>query len=162
MEMRPMVDFNGIVFRLAGVLFAIEAIRVREVLGGVDLKPLYVSGQSQGFLQSRGRTLPVVDLRTALGLPSAAHEGPNSFLAVQTGEPGKVMALWVDAVVEMVTLPPAELKPLTGPVDVVPPGYLMSMFIRGDEAVYLLNMDRTLAIPERFESENLELKNLAG
>lgn len=69
MEIRPMADFKGIVFRLAGALFAIEAVRIREVLGGVDLQPLYVSGQSQGFLQSRGRTLPVLDLRTALGLP---------------------------------------------------------------------------------------------
>lgn len=162
MEIRPMADFNGIVFRLAGALFAIEAVRIREVLGGVDLQPLYVSGQSQGFLQSRGRTLPVLDLRTALGLPPAHREGPNSFLAVQAGEPGKVTALWVDGMVDMVAVPPSELKPLTGPVGDVPLGFLSSMFIRGDEAVYLLNVDRVLAIPDRFEGERPALENLAG
>lgn len=39
MEMRPSAEFNGVLFRLEGVLFAIEAIRIREVLGGVDLSP---------------------------------------------------------------------------------------------------------------------------
>lgn len=162
MEIRPASEFNGIVFRLEGALFAIEAIRIREVLGGVDLQPLYVSGQSQGFLQSRGRTLPVVDLRAVFTLPPIPREGPNSFIAVQTAEPGKVVALWVDAVVDMAAIPPAELKPLTTPVADVPGGFLSSMFIRGDEAVYLLNLDRVLTSPGSFEGEKQELKNLAG
>jgi purine-binding chemotaxis protein CheW len=160
--MRPPAEFNGVLFRLEGVLFAIEAIRIREVLGGVDLQPLYVSGQSQGFLQSRGRTLPVVDLRTVFTLPPIRREGPNSFIAVQAGEPGKVVALWVDSVVEMLAVPPAELKPLATQVADVPGEFLSSMFIRGDEAVYILNLDRLLSSPGGFEGENPELKNLAG
>ncbi len=162
MEIRPVVDFNGVIFRLAGVLFAIDAVRIREILGGVDLQPLYVSGQSQGFLQSRGRTMPVLDLRTAFALPPVHREGPNSFIAVQSGEPGKVIALWVDAMVEMIRVPSAELKPLTAPVSDIPSGFLTSMFIRGDEAVYVLNLDRVLSAPESFEGEKQELKNLAG
>jgi chemotaxis signal transduction protein len=162
MEMRPSSEFNGIVFRLEGALFAIEAIRVREILGGVDLQPLYVSGQSQGFLQSRGRTLPVADLRTVFNLPPTRREGPNSFIAVQTGEPGKIVALWVDAVMEMAAIPQAELKPLTTAVADMPSGFLSSMFIRGDEAVYLLNLDRVLSSPGGLGGEKQELKNLAG
>ncbi len=154
-------DYNGIIFRLAGALFAIEAIRVREVLGGVDLHPLYVSGQSQGFLQSRGRTMNVLDLRTIFSLPPITREGPNAFIAVQSGEPGKLTALWVDSVVEMVTVPPAELKPLNSPVAGIPEGILTSMFIRGEEAIYLLSLDRVIPGPGKFGEETPALKNLA-
>jgi purine-binding chemotaxis protein CheW len=162
MEMRPPAEFNGIVFGLGDVLYAVDAFRIREVLGGMDLLPLYVTGQSQGFLQSRGRTFPVVDLREVFSLPPAHREGPNSFIVVQAAEPGKVTALWVDRVVEMIAVPSAELKPLTTPVADVPSGFLSSMLIRGDKPVYLLSLDGVLSSPGSFEGEKPELKNLAG
>jgi chemotaxis signal transduction protein len=105
--------------------------------------------------------MTVLDLRSVFSLPPVEREGPNAFIAVPSGEPGKLTALWVDSVVEMVTVPFAEMKPLTSPVAGIPEGILASMFIRGEEAIFLLNLERVLSGPGKSGEEAPALNSLA-
>src|SRR5271170_7547960 len=96
--------FDGITFRLNGMVFAIDALKIREVVGGAEWLPAEVEGGTQSSIQVRGRVLQVIDLRRLFGFPSLEKIGMNSFIAVQVpgADRNHLAAIWVDALLEMI------------------------------------------------------------
>jgi chemotaxis signal transduction protein len=62
--------FDGVTFRLHGLIFAIDALKVREMVGGAEWMPATGEDGTQNTIQVRGRMIPVVDLRKLFGCPS--------------------------------------------------------------------------------------------
>ena len=139
-------EFNGVTFRLNEVVYAVDALKIREIVGGAEWKPLSVEGESQSFIQLRGRTVPVLDLRVQFGFPSLPTEGLNSFIAVQGpgSDRGSLTALRVDAVLDIIKLSGQELKPLSGASYEAPTAYLEACFSRGEESGYVLHVEEIL------------------
>jgi purine-binding chemotaxis protein CheW len=99
-----------IVFKLDGREFALPVENVSEVLRMVTLAPV-PEGPSwlPGVINLRGVVVPVVDLRTRLGLPRERW-GVNTPIIVAECV-GKMLGLLADAVVELLTVPSSSISP---------------------------------------------------
>jgi len=139
-------DFNGVLFRINGYSCAIDALEIREILGGTEWKPPSVEGEPGAFLQVRGKVAKVWDLRQTLGFEPAAREGVNSFIAVQApgDDRNRLVALWVDLVLELMAIPGRELKALPGSFTEMPARYFRAFFDQDGVPVYVLNLPEIL------------------
>ena len=148
-------DFNGVLFRINGYSCAIDAFDIREIVGGTEWKPLSVEGETGAFLQVRGKTAKVWDLRQTLGFSPAVREGVNSFIAVQApgGNRNRLVAFWVDTVLELVAIPSGNMKALPSSFGEMPAAYFQSFFEQDGGPVYVLNVGEVLksGFPEEKE-----------
>ena len=104
-----------VVFRLGGEGYALEVMRVQEVL---DMQALTeVPGGPRfllGVINLRGHVVPVYDLRMSFGLPKMAQPTQvPSVLIVETilGSDTQVTGLVVDRVSDVLEFSPEELQP---------------------------------------------------
>src|SRR5581483_10849013 len=89
------VDVDVLVVEVAGQRHAIPAADVEEILPAATVLPIPgAPAVIAGVLDVRGRCLPVVDGRAALGLASKPAEPTDHFVVVRTGR--RVVALHVD------------------------------------------------------------------
>ena len=138
-------EFLG--FVLAGEEYAVELDRIREI---VKVPPITEVPRSPpeicGIMSLRGEVMPVFDLGKRLGLP-AREGGPNRRARVVVVDVGQGPAgVLVDAVEQVVHLPPSAIEP-------PPPGLgvgVESEFLSGigrqrDRMYVLLNLSAVLA-----------------
>lgn len=104
-----------VIFRLGGEYYALEVMRVQEVL---DVKALtHVPGgprSLRGVLNLRGHVVPVYDLRVPFGLPAEPPSGrAPSVLMVEPSAGGgqRVTGLLVDRVSDVLEFSPDEILP---------------------------------------------------
>jgi purine-binding chemotaxis protein CheW len=100
----------------------------------------------RGVTNLRGRILPVVELRSRLGLPPAVLT-PRSRIVV-TEAHGRVLGLLVDAVLQVTRIPADTVQP--APDDVLTPqaDWLAGVARRPDRLLILLELDAVL-LPQR-------------
>ena len=142
--------FNGVTFRIGGDTFAVDALRVREVVGRAEWQPLAAEGEKGGFIQVRGRTVPVLDLREKFGFPGASKEGMSSFIVVQAegNDRNRQVALWVDTLLAMLSVPREQLGALKNALGAVPDRFLKAVVESGEGPIYLLELDEVLGEKE--------------
>ena len=152
--------FNGVVFRLQGLSFAIDALAVREIVGGADWKPLSVEDESDRFIQVRGKAAFVVDLRVLFGFSPSTGEGLNSFIAVEASgsDRNRLAALWVDTVLELVHVPGGQLK--APDRSEIPLKYVRALFQNDETVVHVLKVEEILE--QAFSGRALALENKAS
>jgi chemotaxis signal transduction protein len=145
--------FSAVVFLLNGHPYAIDALKVREIVGGANWEPLSIEGEKESFIQIRGKAARVVDLRERLGLPYAAKEGLNAFVAVQVpgAERNRLAALWVDKLLDLIHVPVDQLKNPPLSLRSIPPKYLKALIGGETESVCVLELDEILK--DGFEGE---------
>jgi purine-binding chemotaxis protein CheW len=104
-----------VVFRLGGEGYALEVMRVQEVL---DIQTMTdVPGSSKcllGVINLRGHVVPVYDLRIPFGLPVDPKPArAPSVLIVETvqGNDSQVTGLLVDRVSDVLEFSPEEVQP---------------------------------------------------
>lgn len=68
--------------RLAQEHYAIETLRVREIIGMLDITPLpQMPNYVRGVINLRGRIIPVIDLRLRIGMQPLEY-GPRTCVVV--------------------------------------------------------------------------------
>jgi purine-binding chemotaxis protein CheW len=106
------LDFQDIqlaTFRLGDTLFALDILRIKEIIPARRLSSLASpSRYLDGVITLRGEVIPVMNMRKRFGLPPAADETANKLILVRLVR--QVLALAVDEVLEVITIPVAELK----------------------------------------------------
>ena len=138
-----------VVFRLGGEGYALEVMRVQEVL---DIESMTeVPGSPKcllGVINLRGRVVPVYDLRIPFGLSNDANGGrAQSVLIVETeqGNESGVTGLVVDRVSDVLEFPPDQVQasPQLGLGKTTP---FVRGLIRHQEAFLLvLDLDRVFS-----------------
>ncbi len=143
--------FDGVIFKLHGMALAVDALKVREVVGRAEWQP--VNEENQSLIQTRGRLIPVVDLRRLFGFSSLEKDGMNSFIAVQIpgADRNQLAALWVDSLLEMIHVPQGELKAVPGAIGGVPAHFLQAVFEKDGESIYVIQTDEI--VREEFSGE---------
>ncbi len=97
-------------FRVGGEDYAIDVMRVREIIPSVEVTPVPRAPPFiPGVIRLRGEVIPIVDARVRLGLPAAAPTGKTKFLVVKVGP--RRIGLVVDEVTEVVRVPRSEIRP---------------------------------------------------
>ena len=100
-------------FRLAKEEFAIQVLRVREIMGMQDITAVpQTPPYMKGVINLRGKIVPVVDLRLKFGFPEVEATPATCIIVVQlkSGKDTLLMGLLVDAVSEVLNFSPADIE----------------------------------------------------
>jgi purine-binding chemotaxis protein CheW len=135
-------------FFVHGEEYAIEILRVREVLESLPLTRVPTTPPSiRGVVNIRGTVVPVVDLGLRFGLPELAIGRRTCIVVVDVAEEGVTtgMGLLVDQVNQVIDLDDSR-------IEAVPPfgvhvrlDFLRGMGAVGEKLVMLLDVDRVLS-----------------
>ncbi len=137
-------DEQIVVFRLGPELYGVDIFRVSEIVRPQATTRLPQSeSHVRGLIDLRGKTIPVLDLGSRLGLP-AAEASDKSRVVVVEGETGLV-GLAVDEVREVLTIDAAQTEAPPAAAGQGSGEYVRGVTKRADRLIVLLDLDRALA-----------------
>ncbi len=103
-------------FRVSGEDFAVDIMRVREIIPPVPLTPVPEAPRHvAGVFRLRGEVIPVVDLGRRLGLKPVEPTRRAKYVVVKVA--GRLLGLMVDEVCEVLRLDREELRPAPAAID---------------------------------------------
>lgn len=137
-------------FSLADESYGVPVLKVREIITMLHITtvpqmPPYV----KGVINLRGKVIPVIDLRTKLGLPAAKLTDSNCIVVVQvtpTGMETKNIGLIVDAVEEVANLSQEDIEPAPDFGGSINVEYLLGMATLKGSVKSLLDIEKVIAI----------------
>lgn len=96
-------------FKLDDQEYALKTANVVQVTRMVaTVRPPRASATIEGMFNLRGKVIPLINIRQLFGLPTKTHDLNTQLLIAQSD--AHTMALAVDAVSEVLTLPPSNLE----------------------------------------------------
>ena len=137
-----------LIFVLAGEEYAVDILRVREIIRYTT--PTRVPGMPasvRGLINLRGRVVPVIDLAVRFGFPESATTERTSIVMVETtsAEGEVVIGIITDAVTAVLELAAEQIQPTPSFGTKVGAEFLDGMAEKGDQKfAMLLNIDRVL------------------
>lgn len=158
----PNASHQYLVFTLANDVFAIDILRIREIIefGQMTRVPL-MPPSVRGVINLRGAVVPVVDLlaRFGRGETPVARRTCVVILEVADGDGFQVLGVMVDAVNEVIEIPAADIEP--------PPAFgarIRSDFISGmarvnGRFIIVLEAARVLSVDEMATLDNAALRD---
>lgn len=133
-----------VVFRLGDESYGIDIFRVSEIIRVREITPIPgTEAHIRGLVNLRGRTIPIVDLRTRLQLPPAEETESARIIVVDT-EGGHVGVV-VDAVAEVRTLKASQLEETPAILSSQASDFVKSLAKQEDRIITLLDLDKALA-----------------
>jgi len=137
-------------FSLAEESYGVPVLKVREIITMLHITtvpqmPPYV----KGVINLRGKVIPVIDLRTKLGLPAAELTDSNCIVVVQITQAGmetKNIGLIVDAVQEVVNLTQEDIEPAPDFGGSINVEYLLGMATLKGNVKSLLDIEKVIAV----------------
>ena len=130
------LDDQRLALRLSGVERVVWAVALTPLPEAPDVIP--------GVVNVEGRVMPVVDIRSRLGLPERALHPDHQFIIAKT--PRRTVALWVD-MVEGVIEPEEDAVIPAG--EIVPGmGYIEGVVKLPEGVILIHDLDRFLSIEE--------------
>jgi purine-binding chemotaxis protein CheW len=137
-----------VTFTLDREEFGIPIGRVREVLRVGDITRVpEAPPHIRGVTSVRGRILPVVELRTRLGLTALGDPGARARVIVVEAH-GRVLGLIVDAVNQVVQVPADSVLAPPGEVLSAQTDYVTGIGRLDARLIILLDLDRALLLAE--------------
>lgn len=153
-----------VALHLGDEVYGVDIACVNTVLTPQPITPVpNVPEHVRGVMNLRGRILPVIDLRTRLGLPDLDSEKQKSSRIVIMDVAGVTAGLIVDSVSEVLHLPTASIEPSAGLLNAADPSCLSGIGRvpggrrknddkeEGDRLILLLNIAQVLtfkSLPE--------------
>lgn len=130
-------------FSLGDKLFAVDIMRISEILIPQKLSPLpCASDILEGVINLRGSVIPVMNLRHRLGMPFDSDAPVGKLLIVSLVK--QLLALVVDDVMEVISLPVTEIKP---PLQ-IPSGagteFILGVCLSNNRVFMILDIDSLL------------------
>lgn len=137
-------------FSLATESYGVPVLKVREIITMLHITtvpqmPPYV----KGVINLRGKVIPVIDLRTKLGLLAAELTDSSCIVVVQIMPAGmemKNIGLIVDAVEEVVNLTQEDIEPAPDFGGAINVEYLLGMATLRGNVKSLLDIEKVIAV----------------
>ncbi|KAA0895249.1 chemotaxis protein CheW [Oryzomonas rubra] len=142
-------------FSLGNRLFAVDIMRIKEIILPQKLSGLpRESDLLEGVINLRGELIPVMDMRNRFGMPKADERErvPGRLLIVSLQ--GQMLALAVDNVQEVITVPAGEIKPAPDITEGIGMEYVLGMCLSHEQMFMILDIDSLLA-PSDIRLESL-------
>jgi purine-binding chemotaxis protein CheW len=138
-------------FSLAGETYAIELLRIREIIEHVPITR--VPGMPPavlGVINLRGRVVPVVDIAVKMGLGPRPITRWTCFVIVEVPLDGERTALGVlaDSVSEVLDLGADDIEPPPAFGTRLPVSYLRGLGRQEQHFILLLDLERLLSVEE--------------
>jgi purine-binding chemotaxis protein CheW len=138
-------------FSLAGEMYAIELLRIREIIEHVPITRVPAMPSAVlGVINLRGRVVPVVDLAAKLGLGPRPITRWTCFVIVEVTLDGErtALGLLADSVSEVLDLGPDDIEPPPAFGTRAPVHYLRGLGRQEQRFILLLDLDRLLSADE--------------
>ena len=130
-------------FSIGDKLFAVDIMRIREILVPQKLSPLpCASDLLEGVINLRGSVIPVMSMRKRLGMPVEEGAPVGKLLIVSLVR--QQLALVVDDVMEVISVPVDEIKPPIRMASGVGMEFLLGVCLSNNRVFMLLNIDSLL------------------
>lgn len=130
-------------FSLGDKLFAVDIMRIREILVPQKLSPLpCASDLLEGVINLRGSVIPVMNMRKRLGMPALETSSAGKLLIVSLVK--QQLALVVDDVMEVISVPVADIKPPIQMTSGVGMEFLLGVCLSNSRVFMILNIDTLL------------------
>lgn len=131
-------------FSLGDKLFAVDIMRIREILVPQELSPLPCSSDIlEGVINLRGSVIPVMNMRKRLGMPTADNAPVGKLLIVTLI--GQLLALVVDDVMEVISVPVDDIKPPIQMTTGVGMEFLLGVCLSNNRVFMMLDIDSLLS-----------------
>lgn len=132
-----------VIFSLQGALYAFAGAAVREILPAREIFPVPGSpAEIPGVINNRGEIEAVVDLPRLIGLPDGGRGAGNRIVMVEKG--GLRGGMLVDAVVDVVDLPPSAITAPLATLGEAVRDLVAGATVYRDGSVVLLDVGRIL------------------
>jgi purine-binding chemotaxis protein CheW len=138
-------------FTLAEETFAIEIVKVREVIDYVHLTrvprmPVFL----RGVINLRGSVVPVIDLRLILSMPSVEKTVDTCIIIAEVNMDGEPLHLGMlaDSVQEVIDIDPSQIDPPPKLGSMLNTEFIRGMGKRGEGFFIILNIDQVLSSDE--------------
>ena len=133
-----------VAFYLAAETYGIDIAAIQEIIRLPEITPLPRTNASvEGVINLRGRIVPILNLRTHLGLPVVEYAAATRVIVVEVGE--NTVGLIVDGVTGVLRLPAASIEPPSDLVSAVDENHIRGVGKAGDTLVILLNGESILS-----------------
>jgi purine-binding chemotaxis protein CheW len=107
-QLAPVDERQFVTLRVAGQLFGISVMDVRDVLRPMKVTPVPLAPREiVGSMNLRGRIVTVLDLRARLGLPPQHENAARMYVVVEYDK--ELYSLVVDSVGDVMSLPASQL-----------------------------------------------------
>ena len=134
-------------FKLGAEEYGIDILRVQEIRSyeeptRIANAPAFV----KGVVNLRGVIVPIVDMRLKFKLAQAAYDSFTVVIVLNIGQ--RVMGMVVDAVSDVITLTPEQLRPVPEFNSAVDSDHLLAIGAINDRMLILVDIDKLMTSPE--------------
>lgn len=157
--MKNTTENKYLTFVLDKECYAIAILKVKEIIGLMDITPIpRMPSFIKGVINLRGKIIPVIDLRTKLGLSEKEYNERTCIIVTEVAseKQTKIIGVVVDTVSEVLTINSenVEASPSLGGNNEV----LNGLGKVNNKVIMLLNSDRILSSDEIYEMNNFSEK----
>jgi purine-binding chemotaxis protein CheW len=136
-------DIQLVGFTLGDNLFAVDIMRIREIINPQKLTALPGASQIlEGVINLRETVIPVMNMRKRFGMPDVVDSITGKILIVSL--PCQALALMVDDVLDVITVPAREIKPPPDTADFIVIKHLLGICLSDDWVFMILDIDSLL------------------
>lgn len=141
-------------FCLGNEEYGLEILRVREIIGVLDITPLpQTASYVKGVINLRGKIIPVIELRNKFGMQSIAYDEETCIIVVEVNDSASSeqfeMGVIVDSVREVKNIGKSMIEPAPKFGGALNTEYIMGMgkVTEGDHerVLILLDIDKVLS-----------------
>ncbi len=151
-------------FRLADEEFGLEILKVREIIGMMNVTPVPRAPEHiRGVINLRGKIIPVLDLRNIFRLEATEDTDETCIIVVEISLEGEsiLMGTVVDAVSEVLDIQEQEIEDSPAFGTNVDTKYILGIGKVKNEVKILLDIDEVLSANNSlmgigFESQNVQ------
>jgi purine-binding chemotaxis protein CheW len=135
-------------FQLADEIYGLEILRVREIIGLMDITRVPRSAPFiRGVINLRGKVIPVADLRLKFGMEPCQPTDQTVIIVVQYAVAGRnlTMGILVDQVLEVLQIDSAHIEPAPSFGEAAPEAeFILGVGKAGERVVFLLEIGKVL------------------
>ena len=143
----PGGELHLVTFSLDREEYGIPVTQVREVIRVADITRVpQAPAHVRGVTNLRGRILPVVELRSRLGLEPATTTPRSRIVVVEVAD--RVLGLLVDAVLQVAKVPADTVAPPPEEILSADSGYLGGVARWNGRLIILLELEQALLLQE--------------
>ncbi len=134
-------------FKLGAEEYGIDILRVQEIRSYEE--PTRIANAPpfiKGVVNLRGVIVPIVDMRLKFNLERAAYDSFTVVIVLNIGS--RVMGMVVDAVSDVITLTPEQLRPVPEFNSAIQSGHLLAIGSIDERMLILVDIEKLMTSPE--------------
>ncbi len=133
--------------------YGVEILRVREIIGIIDITPLPQTPEYvMGVINLRGKIIPVIALRTKFGLPSVEYTEQTCIIVIEVSADAEAdqfsVGVIVDTVSEVLEISREQVEPAPDFGCRINTNYILGMGKVAERVVILLDINKVMTESE--------------